>query len=334
MVRNSFTGSLKDIAADVSKRVADRQLNDTTMSALLYAKFRVGAPDLKRLGMEIQRRSEPPPGSAPGTEGEYQGLMNELHQSYWSTRAKLLSPIIHKKMSEIAAAPSTSKDLVSFARSAIAFIRGLCFDEYDLWNEWFSSENMLYEYLEGLCEPLHDHLRPKIIRETKLIKLCELCTLIQTRYFEDSDSENESVSESPKLDFGRIIQPTLQDGQDRLVFLAQVILRNDIQYFKPKPENLDYPRRASRVALSGSRNMAGRKGSEGPLSPLPMNPLIVEEDGVERESFFEPGTQEFYPTLRKAVWLLSRIYRLVHVRVSNRCRYAVLTNFSPLSLTL
>jgi hypothetical protein len=315
MVRNHFTNSLKDVSTDVQKRISNRQLNDTTMSALLYAKFRVGAPELKLLGLEIQRRSVPPPGSAPGTEGEYQGLMNELHQSYWSTRSKLLNPIIYKKLSEIAAVPSISKDLGVFATKCIGYIRGICSDEYDLWNEWFGSETMLYEFLEALCEPLQDHLRPRIIHETKMIKLCGLCDQLQTRYFKDDDSDNESVSETPKLDFGRIIYPALQDAQDRLVFLAQMELRNDIQYFKPKPDQLDYPRRASRVALSGTRT-TGRKVSQGGLSPLPMNPLIVEEDGVERDMMFEPGTQEYYPTLRKAVWLLSKIYRLVHVRLS------------------
>jgi len=300
----------------VTKRIADRQLNDTTMSALMYAKFRVGAPDLKRLGQEIQKRVVIPKGAAPGTEGEYQGLVNELYQSYSTTRWKLLNPIIAKRISEIASLPSTSRDLVAFARSCTTFMRGLCSDEYDLWLQWFGTEQMLYPFLESLCDPLYDYLRPKIIHETKIIKLCELCTLIQTRYMDDSEDESEDEDDEAKLDFARIIQPALQDAQDRLVFLAQVILRNDIQYFKPKPEHLDYPRKASRIPLSGTRNgpvLSGRKDSNGQLSQIPNNPVIVEEEGVDREALFEPGTQEYYPTLRKAVWLLSRIYRLVHV---------------------
>jgi hypothetical protein len=316
LIRNYFTSSLRDISADVTKRMADRQLNDSSISALMYAKFRVGAPELKKLGQEIQKRAGALEGSAPGTEGEYQGLLNELHQSYSTTRGRLLQPIVAKKMTELSSAPSTSSDLVQFARSGVNFIRGLCSDEYDLWAEWFFDDQMLYPFLESLCEPLYDRLRPKIIHETKIIKLCEFCTLIQTRYLEDSDLESEN-SESLIFDFGRLIQPALHDAQDRLVFLAQQVLRNDIQYFKPKPEHLDYPRRASHVALSGSRNqpaLSGRKASNGPLSPIPKNPIIVEEDGIDREPAFDSGTAEYYPTLRRAVWLLSRIYRLVHVR--------------------
>jgi hypothetical protein len=40
-------------------------------------------------------------------------------------------------------------------------------------------------FLETLCEPLYDHLRPRIIHELQLVKLCELCTLLQTRYMRD-----------------------------------------------------------------------------------------------------------------------------------------------------
>ena len=43
LIKVHFVSALKDIAIDVNKRIADKQLNDTTMSALLYAKFRVGA---------------------------------------------------------------------------------------------------------------------------------------------------------------------------------------------------------------------------------------------------------------------------------------------------
>ncbi|KAK5005376.1 Golgi transport complex subunit 3, partial [Cryomyces antarcticus] len=153
LIRVHFTNSLREIAADVSKRIADRQLNDTTMSALLYAKFRSGAAELKQVGLEIQKRAVLPAGAEPGAEAEYQSLMNELYQSYSATRGRLILPIVTKKMGAIAMAPSSSQDLVAFARSSISYIRGICYDEYDLWGEWFASEGGLYDFLEAICEP-------------------------------------------------------------------------------------------------------------------------------------------------------------------------------------
>jgi hypothetical protein len=321
LVRVHFTEALREIAADVSKRIADRQLNDTTMSALLYAKFRVGAPELKTIGREIQKRAVLPKGSAPGAEAEYQSLMNELYQSYSTTRGRLILPIVSKKIGEIAQAPSTSKDLVSFARSSISYLRGICFDECHLWREWFDGDGGLYDFLEALCEPLYDYLRPRTIHETQILKLCELCTLIQTRYMEEDEDEEESVDPN-KLDFSILVHPALEDAQSRLVFLSLAILRDDIERYKPKPEDLDYPAKNKKLTGSGGKpNQPALSGKRQPKSEVPPTPLmpktptVVEEDDPDARWNFntEAAFKDWYPTLRKAIWLLSKIYRLVHV---------------------
>lgn len=328
LIRVDFTNSLRALAADVSQRIADRQLNDTTQSALLYAKFRVGAPELKELGLEIQKRAVLPAGSEQTGEPEYQSLMNELYQSYSATRGRLILPIVTRKMAEIAAVDTAIKDLVPFARSAIGYVRGICLDEYDLWGEWFAGDGAVYEFLEALCEPMYDHLRPRIIHENKIVKLCEICTFIQTRYMEHDDSDSEPLNGyAPRgLEFSALIQPALSDAQSRLVFLALNVLRDDIEYYKPKPEDLDYPqhnRRASTASLNGKQPaLSGRRESKNPpQTPTPKTPMIVDEDegmsifetqwGVEQDKLGEV----WYPTLRKAVWLLSRIYRLVNSTV-------------------
>ena len=320
LIRVHFVGGLREIASDVAKRIADRQLNDTTMSALLYAKFRVGATELKEVAQEIRKRAVLPVGAEPGAEVEYQGLMNELYTSYSATRGKLVIPLIRKKIADIAMAPSTSKELVPFARSSIGYIRGICSDEYELWREWFEGDDGLYDFLESACEPLYDYLRPKIIHENEIIKLCELCTLIQTRYM--YDQEDDEPLDSNELDFSVLIQPALEDAQTRLVFRTQAILRDEIERYKPKADILDYPARNRRVSLSGTKSqgpvMSGRKGSMAePTTPIPKTPMIVEEGdspngrwGFDTEAAFHG----WYPTLKKAIWLLSRIYRLVNVR--------------------
>lgn len=321
LVRVNFVGGLRDIASDVSRRIADRQLNDTTMSALLYAKFCVGAAELKLLAQEIRKRAVPPPDAEPGAEAEYQSLMNELYTSYSATRGKLVIPLARKKIADIAQAPSTSKDLVSFARSSIGYTKAVCSDEYQLWREWFEGEDGMYDFLQSACDPLYDHLQPRIIHETQLLKLCELCTLLQIQYMHDPDEDAEPV-EANQVDFSLLIHPALEDAQTRLVFRAQAILRDDIERYKPKKEELDYPARNRQVSLSGTKSqrptvLSGRKNSVAePTTPMPKTPMVVEEGdspngrwGFDTEAAFEG----WYPTLRKAIWLLSRIYRLVNV---------------------
>lgn len=324
MVRGHFVSALRDISSGVSKRIADRQLNDTTMSALLYAKFRVGAPELKDVGLEIQKRAIPPADPDQGAEAEYQSLLNELHTSFSATRGKLIIPLVRKKLYDISQAPSTSKDLVSFARASISYVRGICLDEFDLWGQWFHGQQGLYDFLESICEPLYDYLRPRIIRETQLVKLCQLCTLLQTRYLLDPEEESE-YADPNQLDFSVLVQPILEDVQTRLVFRAQSILRDEIERYKPRPEDIDYPARNRRVPLSGTKNQTQGKKQSEPSTPLPKIPTVVDEEldsPAEKDARWDLDTRSmfegWYPTLRKAVWLLSRIYRLVNVSRQGR----------------
>lgn len=294
------------------------------MSALLYGKFKVVAPDLKRLGQEIQKRGTHPR-DVGGPTAEYQNMMHELYQGYAATRGKLLFPLVRKRIGEISMAPSTAKDLTAFARSSISYVRSICLDEHNLWREWFEGDENLYEFLESVCEPLYDLLRPRIIHETQLTKLCELCTLIQTRYTQDQE-ETAELNETGQLDFSVLIQPTLEDAQTRLVFRTQAIVHEEIANYRPKKEELDRFIQSYSVATSSNMktekaNISSRKVSGTPMTPLPKTPIVVDRDDCyfdSEEATWSYDTDNFpeswYPTLRKAIWLLSRIYRLVNVR--------------------
>lgn len=276
---------------------------------------------MKHIGVEIQKRAVPPLNPEQNNEAEYQSLMNELHSNYAATRARLVVPLARKKLIEITQTPSSSKDLVSFARASISYIRGLCLDEYDLWGEWFHGHAGLYDFLEALCEPLYDHLRPRIIHETDIVNLCQLCTLLQTRYFLDPEEETEPT-DTNQLDFSVLIQPALQDVQTRLVFRAQAVLHDGIERYKPRPEDIDYPMHSRQVSLTITDTQISGKRDTTADTMIDMTQAANEggkpgEASQERDGKWDFETQTalkgWYPTLRKAIWLLSRIYRLVNV---------------------
>ena len=104
--------------------------------------------------------------------------------------------------------------------------------------------------------------------------------------------------ETPQLDFGILVQPALQDTQSRLVFRTQNLIVNEIQNFVPKDQDLDYP-----------RLLHVTSGHAAPTTPV-QTPSVIAE-------FFESGVlfQGWYPTLRKSIWILSKIYHLVNVCV-------------------
>lgn len=311
LVRNTFMNGARDVTDEVSKRITDKHtnMNDTLFSSLLYAKFRIDAPLMKDLGLEIQKRAVPPADAEPGTEAEYQSLMNELHQAFAGCRVKLVLPIVQQKVSEIASA-ATSTDLVVFARASITYVRGVCLDEFELWEEWFHGQRGVYDFLESLLEPLFDQLRPRIIHETKLSKLCSLVTLIQTRYIRTEDEEE--ALDPTQLDFASLIRPALEDAQTRLVFRTLALLRDEIEYYKPSTEDLDYPRRVSEAPNSRSAApLSGRKTSH-------LAAATEDDSGDEGAPTIWSRNRmlEFsYPTLPRAIRLLSRIYRLVNSSV-------------------
>jgi hypothetical protein len=338
LIRHHFTRSLGDIATDISKRVQAGQLKETTHSALLYAKFRVPAPELKLLGLEIQKRAVPTPDDVDANrEPEYASLMRELYQSYSTTRGRLILPLVNRKMADLGSSAQQS-EILAFSKIAIGFMRGICLDEHELWFEWFETDGALYDFLESLMEPMYDYLRPRTIHETKLEKLCEMCATVQGRYMhvdlEEDESETGSGIMSPagttngryatvrKLDFASLVQPALEDAQTRLVFLALAVLRDEIEYYKPKPTDLEWPKH-HHTASNGSTTapaLSGRRTSnvpQTPTTPMPKTPTIVDSD--THEAFARPvdphSKREWYFTLPRALHLLRSIYRLVNSSV-------------------
>lgn len=107
--------------------------------------------------------------------------------------------------------------------------------------------------------------------------------------------------ETAQLDFGILVQPALQDAQSRLVFRTENLIVNEIQNFVPKDRDLEYPR----LLHVTSGNV--------PMSPSVKSPEIQSPSATNE--FFDTGMlfQGWYPPLRKSIWILSKIYRLVNV---------------------
>ena len=324
LIRVHFVETLRDITHDVTKQVDAQHLNDMTLSALLFAKFRLGGIALREVAQEIRHRARDPQASESGAHTEYQSLMNELYTSYSVARGKFVFPLVWKQLSQISVAPNCSRDLVAFARSSIGYVRGLCLDEYELWHVWFDDDEGLYDFLESLCEPLYDQLRPRIIRETNLVKLCDLCTLLQTRYLHDQDDESETAITN-QLDFSILVQPALEDTQTRLVFRTLATLQDGIENFKPKAQDLEPPlpkqvHVQARTVKRIKEYVIPKEEIFPPMTRTTSPEQVIEVVTGDLKSGFDSHEglvlENCYPTLRKAIWLLSRIYRLVNVRIS------------------
>ncbi|KAF8557664.1 Sec34-domain-containing protein [Imleria badia] len=299
LIRMFFVGSLRALTADVSKRLSEKDVSATAQMHLLYTRFRSVTPQLAPLLNELERRATAHP-------EELSALLSECHSAYFSARKTLL---VGRLMEEIRGLDPTHTELVELTNAGCAYLKQLCMDEFNLFREFFDSgEDQLYPYLETLCDYLYDDLRPRILHETRLTTLCEVCTVLQALMVLDvvelPDEPPDELSvdlDHPKprglgrLHISHLLQMVLQDAQTRLFFKAQSLIQAEIRYYAPKPEDLAYPDILVAVRKPTSQFDVREKESVSRLFQL---------SSLDKQ-------ETWYPTLQKTVWVLSQLHDFV-----------------------
>lgn len=114
--------------------------------------------------------------------------------------------------------------------------------------------------------------------------------------------------------FGRIIEQLSQDVQERLVFRAHLYLQSDIQQYHPSPGDLAYPDKLEMmesIALSIQESQS-LKRADSRASMLSINSTEVEQQFKSRTGNSPADLHGmWYPTVRRTLVCLSRLYRCV-----------------------
>ncbi len=95
----------------------------------------------------------------------------------------------------------------------------------------------LLNALRVLCEMVYNDLRPEILQEDDLDKLVYLIEVLKTEILRD---------EVPRRGFaGKAFAPSatraIADAQGRIIYRAEVYIRDKIRGFVPTPDHLNYP---------------------------------------------------------------------------------------------
>lgn len=105
-----------------------------------------------------------------------------------------------------------------------------------------------------------------------------------------------------RLRFSVLLQTILQDTQTRLVFRAQAVIQAEVLRYVPTPDELAYP------AI-----LQAQTGAEG-------DRMLWEDDDLlasDRDGGFRAPREEvqvtWFATLRRTVWVLSRLHTYVNV---------------------
>ncbi|KAG0244713.1 Golgi transport complex subunit 3 [Mortierella sp. GBA43] len=315
LIKMHFITKLRALSAEVASKkpvlAKGETMKPSTATALFYVKFRTIAAPLRALIAELEKRCV--------SHKEYNSLLNDCYNSYFSVRQQLLSSMIISGIQDLG--PS-QQDKLKFAQSGLVYLMSICMDEYSLFYNFFNTgESELYGYLDSLIGYLYDYLRPRIIHENKIDILSELCVVMNIQQPEIPIDENSNLA------FGYLIRNMLQDTQQRLLYRAQAFIRSEIQNYKPTPNVLDYPARLQAPpplpSSSNSQHLHRASDAESIAESIPeaSSPTPSLASSITGGYFSTPALQQFdesaamyhgwYPTLQRTLWLLTKIYKCV-----------------------
>lgn len=282
--------------------------------------FKLAAQRLKPLCEEVERRA---------SQREYATLLNDVVNAYFQLRKSILNELVQRhvnliaKPAALATTPTTptttslaspSSDLFRMVREGCLYFVNLCENEYDHCISLFSTPiAALRHLLEGFFSLLYDHLRPAIIRTQDLQLLCSLIDIMRYEIIEGCIEKRPTQLFAIKPIADRIIE----DVRDRLIFLVDIYIRDDIGDFVPTLADLDYPAKLisalqHRSSSSASGTLSGGNGDEATntLLPLPIPPSgTIETEDEDHLSFAEKSIkQAWYPTLERTLLLLAKLY--------------------------
>nr|XP_018668391.1 conserved oligomeric Golgi complex subunit 3 [Ciona intestinalis] len=281
---------------------------------LYYGKFRTNAPKIKALMEQIEQRSV--------CSQEYQQIVVDIHQCYFTQRETLLSPSVTSAMLELLNA--NKQDHCALVRSGCSFMVHVCEDEHQLYGHFFSSQSKkLYEMLLRLCGNLYDMLRPLIIHVYHLETLAELCNILKMEMIDDHVQNNPEQLQA----FHSVALQMLEDVQERLVFRANIHIRDDIRGYKPSPGDIMYPEKLEMMEeiarnIKASAKVEKDTFTEIQLTESPQDSLSdvdvasssKSSNGKLDEKFHtSPADMHgmWYPTVRRVLVCLSKLYRCI-----------------------
>lgn len=291
-----------------------------TALALFYGRFQSILPKIKPTIDIIERRSV--------NRQEYETLLSECQQHYLMKRGSVLVTSVRKGLLSIK--DSYKGDHCSLVRQACALLLHASIDEYRLFYQFFSIKSpALSGYLEGLCNALYDALRPSIIHINHLETLAEICCILRIEMIEEHVQNNLECLEG----FGNVCLQLLHDAQERLVFRAHLYLQSDVLGYNPSPGDLAYPDKLRMMEdIAETLREETRQAKIKKISVSSVSSLLEDhqDDNVGTEAMrnnhigFEPiyaksGTTNspadlhgmWYPTVRRTLVCLSRLYRCV-----------------------
>lgn len=231
------------------------ELDETTPP---YRLFHPLEPILQAITRQLSHRS---------SHDAYAELLSSIYEAYAHQRIYIIMPYVTVHFQT-----TTQLDLVSLLRFGCNYIIQLCQMEYQLMTQLLVSCAEFESIVFQLGGELYKAVRYQMIVQTDLEMLCETIQILQNEIIQDQIRPRGVSVEA----FEPVIDRMIEDAQERLIYCAQVFIRDRIEGFEPTPQDLNYPERL-------------------------LNPTSV--------------YSTWYPAVEHTLMCLSKIYRYVDVRI-------------------
>ncbi|KZC05319.1 Conserved oligomeric Golgi complex subunit 3 [Dufourea novaeangliae] len=289
----------------------DSQDNADAALALFYGRFQTILSKVRPVIEQVEVKSY--------KRQEYDSLLSECHQYYWSQRGLVLGTSVQKSLMSIK--EKYNGDHCSLVRNSCALLLHASMDEYKLFYEFFTKPSSgLTTYLESLCTSLYDMLRPFIIHINHLETLAEICCILRIEMLDEHVHNNFEPLEG----FGNICLQLLHDVQERLVFRAHLYLQSDVLNYNPSPGDLAYPDKLKMMEdiaesireetrQTNMKKISVSSNDDNFIEPISRNHIVMDSIYQKTHMGNSPADLHgmWYPTVRRTLVCLSRLYRCV-----------------------
>mmetsp|Transcript_168 Transcript_168/g.525 ORF Transcript_168/g.525 Transcript_168/m.525 type:complete len:870 (+) Transcript_168:258-2867(+) len=291
---------LKDLKNDGNGHL-DGNFSDASKE---FLKFRTIAPKVKVLMDELYMRSKekkssfakgmksPSSSSTVATNPLFStrnyaiNLLGDCEECYIEQRKKILEPRVAHHIKKLA----STKKVVDFTRLASSYVLHLCQVEGSLYEHFFFIEEdkesfALSALLQSFCSIFYEELRSHVLQELDLDTLVYLIEILRTEMI-GSESAGQTIGSKA---FMTAATRCIADAQERIIYRAEVYMRDEIRNFQPSAQNLDYPEK------------------------------LLEKSGADSAKQGRPNSSSvyatWYPPVEKTLRLLSMLYRCVDGQV-------------------
>ena len=265
----------------------------------------------------------------------YRELLLDCYRIYSEKRHALLFADLSSHLNSLL---SSGRSLSSLIRSACLSWIEVCLLESQLFLEFFSPNShslaTLNDLLAAFCSLLYTALRPRIIANLDMDALAEVITILQIEIVQEQVRARGNVRapakawtataggampaavdafhpSSPLYAFSKSIQRLIADVQERLIYRAQLYIRDAIQNYKSAADDLNYP-----AKLTATNKMAAAPQQTSDASMM-SDPATAKS----ADAALTPGSPRrdivflWHPVLERTLMFLSKLYRCVEASV-------------------